>query len=87
MVRYDITSAELNKRINAESPSWLSTAQKKTLAIIARGFYDQAIDGQGWADIKEVYRRLQANKCAYCERKLSGPPYGNREHEDRKSVV
>ena len=81
MVRYDITSAELNKRINAESPSWLSTAQKKTLAIIARGFYDQDIDGQGWADIKGVYMRLQANKCAYCERKLSGPPYGNREHD------
>ena len=81
MVRYDITPAELNKRINAESPSWLSTAQKKTLAIIARGFYDQAIDGQGWADIKGVYMRLQANKCAYCERKLSGPPYGNREHD------
>jgi hypothetical protein len=81
MVRYDITPAQLSTNINAERPAWLNTAKQKTAAIKARGFYDKETDGQGWGDIKGVYMQLQANKCAYCERKLSGPPYGNREHD------
>jgi hypothetical protein len=74
MVRYDITPSQLNTHINAERPAWLNTAKQKTAAIKARGFYDKDADGQGWGDIKSVYMR-------YCERKLSGPPYGNREHD------
>ncbi len=81
MVRYDIDRPALLALIDAEKPQWRATAQAKTLAITARGRYDKALDGEGWGDIKPVYMKLQANKCAYCERKLAGPPYGNREHD------
>jgi hypothetical protein len=81
MVRYDIAQDELDARIDAAKPSWRTSAQQKTQAITARGHYDKSIDGQGWGDIKSVYMTLQANKCAYCERKLAGPPHGSREHD------
>jgi hypothetical protein len=81
MVRYDVSPAELEARIDTLKPAWRSTARAKTEAIRARGRYDKKLDGEGWGDIKPVFMALQANKCAYCERKLSGPPYGNREHD------
>jgi hypothetical protein len=81
MVRYDISPAELEARIDALKPAWRGTARAKTRAIQARGRDDKQLDGEGWSDIKPVFMELQANKCAYCERKLSGRPYGNREHD------
>ena len=79
MVRYD--AADIWNRIDLENSTWRERANQKTQAIIARGYYDKEIDKEGWGEIKEVFMRLQANKCAYCERKLAGGLYGKREHD------
>lgn len=81
MVRYPVSRDALDHLIEDLKPGWLAGARTRTAAIVERGHYDKAADGDAWRDIKTVYMTLQANKCAYCERKLAGPPYGNREHD------
>jgi hypothetical protein len=79
MIRYDISEADLHADIEAESPGWRVKAARRTAACRKK----MAFDGGGsiWSDIKPVYMRLQHNKCAYCERKLEGEPYGRIEHD------
>ena len=79
MIRYDISDADLRARIEAESPGWLKRASRRTAACRKK----RAFDGGGpiWSDVKPVYMRLQHDKCAYCERKLEGEPYGRIEHD------
>ncbi len=79
MIRYEITRADLEAQIEAESPGWLAKAAKRTAACRKKKAFD---GGESiWSDIKPVYMRLQHNKCAYCERKLEGEPYGRVEHD------
>jgi hypothetical protein len=79
MIRYVISDTDLDARIEAESPGWLVKAAKRTAACRKK----KAFDGREpiWSDVKPVYMRLQHNKCAYCERKLEGEPYGRIEHD------
>lgn len=79
MIRYDISDADLDACIEAESPGWFDKATKRTAACRKK----KAFDGGTpiWSDVKAVYMRIQHNKCAYCERKLEGEPYGRIEHD------
>jgi hypothetical protein len=79
VIRYDVSDSELEARIEAESPGWLAKAAKRTAACKQK----KAFDGGApiWSDVKPVYMRLQHDKCAYCERKLEGEPYGRIEHD------
>lgn len=79
MIRYRIARDELEQRIEARAPGWLQRAQQRTDALRQLGIYQE--DSSIWSEIKEVYMQLQHNKCAYCERKLEGPPYGQIEHD------
>ena len=79
MIRYDIDDAELEKRIRAEAPRWLKKAEKRTEDCRKLGAFDDK--GGIWSEVKPVYMKLQHNKCAYCERKLEGEPYGLIEHD------
>ena len=79
MIRYDISDAELDARIEAESPGWHGRAARRTAACRKKKAFD---DGASiWSDIKPVYMKIQSNKCAYCERRLEGEPYGRVEHD------
>ncbi len=79
MIRYDISDADLDEKIEVESPGWLDRAVKRTAACRKLRAFDGGTSI--WSDIKPVYMRLQHNKCAYCERKLEGEPYGRVEHD------
>ncbi len=79
MIRYDIADDQLEEQIKKEAPTWLPRAAKRTEDCRKLN----AFDGKSgiWSEIKPVYMRLQHNKCAYCERRLEGEPYGLLEHD------
>ena len=89
MIRYDVTPSDLEAAVRRIAPNWLTDAAARTEYFRSVGRYDE--DGGTWSAIKDAYMRLQHNKCAYCERKLSGPPEGRIEHDVEhyrpKSVV
>lgn len=79
MVRYPVDPQHLIDLINAEKPSWIGRAHARTQV------YAQARDYTGgaefWGEIKNVYIRLQHEKCAYCETKLQGATLASKVHE------
>jgi hypothetical protein len=79
MIRFPITLTELEEAVTALSPSWLSRAGKRTKAFQEVGRYDE--ENGIWSEIKQVYMELQNYKCAYCERRLAGSPFGGVEHD------
>lgn len=78
MIRHVVTQP-LETLIAAEKTGWLAGAQTRTDELRKAGKWD---DGKKtWSEIKSVYRRLQHDKCAFCERRLAGSPYGAVEHD------
>jgi hypothetical protein len=79
MVRYPVDPQQLIDLITVEKPNWIGRARVRTQA------YAQARDYTGgsefWGEIKDVYIRLQHEKCAYCETKLQGASYASKVHE------
>ncbi len=65
--------------ISGLSRNWLRRAQEKTDEFRAAGAYQTHTPF--WSEIKAAYMAVQHNKCAYCERRLEGPPYGYIEHD------
>jgi hypothetical protein len=80
MIRYPITQADLKVQINLERPGWLDRAQARTDAFITAGEYEEKANI--WSEVKPVYMRLQCNKCAYCERKLTSDDFGGGIEHD-----
>ena len=71
MIRYPIIRQELEARIAEAKASWLSRAKQRTEYFRKRG-EDVEPPKSFWNEIKEVYRELQHDKCAYCERRIGG---------------
>lgn len=86
MIRYDITQAELNRRVEAEKPGWQARADVRTAAFRASGVYD-ASESPIWSEIKQVFIELQERKCAFCERPLESKKEYDIEHFRPKSGV
>jgi hypothetical protein len=79
MIRHPVPRAELERLIAAEKADWLAKAEVRTAELRSAKRWD---DGKKfWSEIKDVYRRLQHDKCAFCERRLAGPPYGAVDHD------
>jgi hypothetical protein len=76
VIRYPVTQQELESRVRAEVPGWLEDAALRTERFRALGRYQEAKNA--WGKVKEVFRRFQRDKCAYCERKLGA---GSVEHD------
>jgi hypothetical protein len=68
MIRYEISSEELEKRIDKEAPGWTKRARKRTARFKKLKRYQEK--SGIWSEVKAVYVKLQEGKCAYCERKL-----------------
>lgn len=90
MIRYSISDADLQDRIEAAKPGWSAAAQARTRRLLAAGEYiDGWEEGEhriAWGDVKRVFRELQGNKCGYCERPLAAggdktPEIGASEHD------
>jgi hypothetical protein len=79
MIRYPVDRNALLQEIEAEVPGWIERARQRTERFRAAGQYDER--SGIWSEIKNVFRRLQAQKCAFCERQLAGEPFGAIEHD------
>lgn len=81
MIRYRVPSRKkFEAEIERQAPGWLEEARRRTAAFKAKKEYFEPPD-PNWSRIKPVYMKLQFNKCAYCEVKLSGGERGNVEHD------
>lgn len=79
MTRYPVGRQELIDLIHAEKASWIGRAEQRTQAYaLAR---DYTGGSEFWGEIKNVYIRLQHEKCAYCETKLQGVDFASKVHE------
>jgi hypothetical protein len=79
MIRYPMSLAEIEQRVDQELPRWRGQAQTRTETLIAKGKYEE--DSSIWSQVKPIYMRLQHNKCIYCERRLQGGPRGSIAHD------
>lgn len=100
MIRYDITEADLRTLIDREKADWQTRAATATAFFRQIGFYGEPDDKHWntrlyglppkpfWGEIKRVYMRLQKDKCAFCERKLTVRPKDHDvEHFRPKRLV
>ncbi|MGC2237909.1 MAG: hypothetical protein WA584_17245 [Pyrinomonadaceae bacterium] len=72
---------------NENLKDWLTEARNRTDTYIAKKEYFEPPKGN-WSEIKEVYKKLQANKCAYCEQKLEDRGIAHDvEHYRPKKIV
>lgn len=79
MIRIPVDPAALIAAIDEISPKWRSKAETRTKKFRELGKYDEK--SAIWSEIKPVFRRLQHQKCAFCERLLAGEPHGAVEHD------
>lgn len=92
MIRYAIPEEDLRKVIAAykkKDKDWFQRAEDELERIRkATGKFKFAAL---WSEIKDVYIDLQHSKCAFCEKRLEGPPLGrveqDVEHFRPKAVV
>lgn len=89
MIRYDVNPTTLKNSVADTDQNWIADAAALTAKLrnLKRFFNDEEGDNDIWGRIKTVYRELQFNKCAYCERELPGLVEGSdldpgsREHD------
>jgi hypothetical protein len=76
MIRFAITRADLEARVEAHRPGWIARARARTEAL-PEGPTSGDFPGL-WSEIKAVFIKLQGSKCAYCEKWLEDE---NIEHD------
>lgn len=79
MIRYPVTRIKLEELIDAEDATWRQRAAERTAGFRQKGFYEEA--SSIWSEVKPVYMRLQAGKCAYCEREMERVEVGKVDHD------
>ena len=79
MIGYPIQANEIRNRIHSRFPNWLEQAKQKTDRFRKGKKYQEK--SSSWSEIKPIFMEIQHNKCAYCERRLEGLPYGRIEHD------
>lgn len=80
MIRYAISLADLEARVDAAVPTWRSRAATRTAGFIAAGKYQES--SSIWSEIKPVFMAVQHDKCAYCERQLASADSGGAVEHD-----
>jgi hypothetical protein len=79
MIRYPISIAAIEAKINERVASWMGRAAARTAHFREVGRYDETFSI--WSEIKPVFMEIQSNKCAYCERRLAGSDVAAPENE------
>lgn len=79
MVRYPIEKQELIDAIKKHKSTWLKRAEDRTKEYRQAAAYTGG--NEFWGEIKDVYIKLQHEKCAYCETKLQGAELASKVHE------
>ena len=81
MIRYPITLAELERKVDALAPTWRARAKTRTNKFQAAGKYSEPPSAI-WSEVKPIYMEIQHNKCAYCERRLASASFGGAVEHD-----
>jgi hypothetical protein len=78
VIRYPITLAQLESKIEAHKPGWMARSRTKLAGILTKAKHRFP---SLWSEIKDVYILHQESKCAFCERRLEGLPHGRVEQD------
>lgn len=68
MIRYAISLAELEDRVDLQAGGWREEAEKRKKVHTENEGYSEP-PKPNWGDVKPVFTELQHGKCAYCESK------------------
>ncbi len=80
MIRYPISQADLEQRIEDFKPGWKARADARTTTFRSEHKYSEK--SSIWSEVKPVYMTLQGeSKCAYCERKMESVASGKGEQD------
>lgn len=74
-----IDLAYIEALINAHNATWLTRAAERTDNYRIEGKVTH--NSHIWSEIKEVYMKIQGNKCAFCECELEGKTSGKGVHD------
>ena len=74
-----IDLAYIEGLINAHNATWLTRATERTAKYKTAGKVTHT--SHIWSEIKEVYMKMQGNKCAFCESELEGKASGKGVHD------
>ncbi len=74
-----IDLAYIEGLINAHNATWLTRAAERTDTYKTAGKVTHS--SHIWSEIKEVYMKMQGNKCAFCESELEGKTSGKGVHD------
>ena len=74
-----IDLAYIEGLINAHNATWLTRAAERTDTYKTAGKVTHS--SHIWSEIKEVYMKMQGNKCAFCESELEGKASGKGVHD------
>lgn len=85
MIRYPISQAELERRIEEQRPGWLRRGREAAAALPGRPASKDF--SPLWSEIKQVYIDLQHSKCCFCEKPLEGAIEQDVEHFRPKAEV
>jgi hypothetical protein len=72
MIRYFITKANLEAKVELVKKGWLGRAVARTTSFTKLSPPRYEEKSNIWSEIKEAFLKLQHDKCAYCERQLGG---------------
>ncbi|NVK52514.1 MAG: hypothetical protein HWD85_06230 [Flavobacteriaceae bacterium] len=69
----------IEKLINQHKSTWLNKAAERTAKYKIAGKVTD--NSHIWSEIKEVFMKIQGNKCAFCEGELEGKTSGKGVHD------
>lgn len=81
MIRYPITSMELESAVESEKRGWMAKARQKTDVFRTAREFNEPANHNSWGEIKGAFIRIQMNKCAYCERSFGYSRRSRIEHD------
>ncbi len=79
MIKIKRDLQKLEQDIDALVPTWRTRAKAKTKKFIRLRRYEET--SSIWSEVKEIFSKLQNNRCVYCQRALAGTTFGSGEHD------
>lgn len=79
MIKITTSKAELEQEVDRIAATWRTRAKKRTRKFLQLGYFKEKTNI--WGEVKTVFRKVQYEKCAYCERKFSSEEFGSSEYD------
>lgn len=79
MIKYDITTPQLEAAVDSLAPTWRKRAAARTKRFVkAKGYKEVK---PIWSEVKSAFMLAQMNKCVFCERQFESELYGKIEFD------